>query len=191
VLRTSCLLLLAGALAAHDGAQACGYDGVHGAGLLNFGYPGALQVGTAVWQAQQQGLIERTEPLGAMASPAVRMLGYRQMVGNLQRLSERIAATDKPPPDFVVVLLRPMLWTRFAAAGMQLHAEGAATGEVVVITDEPVLTALLAGKLDLRDAIDLGLLRLYGPGDKAAELSRLLGMAMPARRETTSGRDRP
>jgi hypothetical protein len=81
-------------------------------------------------------------------------------------------------PAFSMVLIRVMLWTRFEPAGatlnMEVHAAGPAGDDVVIVTDEPVIGALLDGRLTAEQARQLGLVRLYGSPADAANVASLL-----------------
>jgi hypothetical protein len=169
-------VLAASAAAGH----ACGFEDPNGAdaqrGLLNFAYPHALYVMTAVWRAQAAGVIARDE-----LSPAARMLiGFQKAVGRLQALRDRMAASpgSSEAPAFAMVLVGPMLWTRVERAEeglvMTTHVEGPKVGDVVIVTDEPVIAALADGRLTPQAAREGGLLRIYGPEVNAARLTAWL-----------------
>ena len=169
------------ALAASAAAgHACGFEDPNGAdaqrGLLNFAYPHALYVTTAVWRAQAEGVIARDE-----MSPAARMLmGFQKAVGRLKALRDRMALSPGAGegPAFALVLIGPMLWTRFERAEeglvMTTHVEGPKVGDVVVVTDEPVIAALADGGLTPQAAREGGLLRIYGSEASAARLTAWL-----------------
>ena len=48
---------------------------------------------------------------------------------------------------------------------MVTHVDGAQTSDIVIVTDEPVVAALVAGRITPLAARQQGLLRLYGPVD--------------------------
>ena len=72
-------------------------------------------------------------------------------------------------PGVALVLLEGMLWTRYVSTpdGVQVHhhVDGPAEGDLVAVTDVPVIHAIRAGTLTLADANEQGLLRLYGKED--------------------------
>lgn len=150
---------------------ACGFHGSPAVGALNVAYPNALWVRTAVWQAQLEGVLGRpaagapSDPFAARVALARR---YRAASDRLAALREDLADGGAKPraPSFTVLLIGPMLWSRFEPTGddyrLHVHAEGAAPGDVVLITDEPVLEVLADGRMPVSRAIDLGLVRLYG-----------------------------
>ena len=126
--------------------------------------PDALHVTSAVWRAQLDGAITRDDrPAAARA-----LIGYRKAATDLGALRDRLAATmdGEAAPAFSILLIGPMLWTRFAPAqdglGMVTHVERADISDIVVVTDEPVVAALVAGRITPLAARQQGLLRLYG-----------------------------
>jgi len=180
---TACLAL------ALPAARACGLHDARGLGLgmLNLAYPDALHVRTAVWMAQRDGGIDRVEPTGPpdLASPAGRLEAIRRytvtvlMLGELRdRLPQRTAR-----PSFAVVLIGPMLWTRFQPTGagleMTAHVTGPAPDDVVVVTDAPVLAALVDGRLTAAQARERGLLRIYGTPERERGIAALLDGLSP------------
>ncbi len=162
---------------------ACGFHGNPAVGALNIAYPNALGVRTAVWQAQLEGVLGRpaaeapSDPFAARVALARR---YRAASDRFAALREDLAegGAKHGTPSFTVLLIGHMLWSRFELTGddyrLQVHAEGAAPGDVVLITDEPVLEVLADGRMPVSRAIDLGLVRLYGkPSDVSAVTAAL------------------
>ena len=161
-------------------AVSCGFENPNSVsaqrGLLNFAYPNSLHVTSAVWRAQQEDLIERDN-----RPPAVKaLLGYRWAVSKLEVFRAHLekAMVGAEAPDFSVMLIGPVLWTRYAQSDdvltMTSHLEGPERGDVVVVTDEPVIAALNDGRLTLKDAGELGLIRYYGPAERVRTLTSWL-----------------
>lgn len=166
-------------------AWACGYHDPSSInlGMLNLAYPDALHVRTAVWMAQRDSLISGHEQPQATDSPTARlseMLSLRKTVSALGEMRDRLGAgaDGQAVPAFSMVLLRAMLWTRFEPAGaalnMEAHAVGPAGNDVVIVTDEPVIGALLDGRLTPEQARQRGLVKLYGSPADVANVSSLL-----------------
>jgi len=94
----------------------------------------------------------------------------------LQRLAARLSAPPEAAnaPSLAIVLMGPMLWSRFEALDgevqVQVHVAGPEPGDLVLVTDTPGLEAIAAGGMDFARAAELGVLRLYGP---AAQLDLL------------------
>jgi hypothetical protein len=167
-------------------AAACGYHDaatIH-LGMLNLSYPEALHVRTAVWMAQRDGTLARpgdAERLPDDASTRLRaMLRYRETVAALDVIRTRLdgARGGRAVPSFSVVLIGPMLWTRFdtsnSTTAMSAHVDGPGRDHVVVVTDAPVLAALTDGRLSPESARRHGLIRFYGPAEASREVSSLL-----------------
>lgn len=161
-------------------ASACGFEDPKGAetarGALNWIYPEALHVTSAVWRAQLEGTILRDErPEAARA-----LLGYRKAAADLAKLRDRLvlAMDGEAAPGLSILLIGPMLWTRFTPAqggvSMVTHVDGPQTGDIVVVTDEPVVAALVAGRITPLAARQQGLLRLYGPPEGRDRISAWL-----------------
>ncbi len=159
---------------------ACGYHGNAAVGALNVAYPNALWVRTAVWQAQLDGLLARADanpPANPIAERLALAQRYREVSGQLTQLRDHLAAQrpQQPTPTFAVLLMGPMMWSRFEQQGdamaLQVHADGPVSGDVVLLTDEPVLAALATGRMRLAQAIELGVVRLYGPQTAASTVS--------------------
>jgi hypothetical protein len=140
-------------------------------GALNFGYPDALHVGTAIWQAQLDGLLPR-DPLalrGDLTPEGRGALRLLRAQGLLRQFAERLARAQVAvsQPDLAVVLVGPVLWSRYQSTSTglvsHLHVDGPAKGDVVAVTDLAVIEAVATGALPVADALARGLLRLYGP----------------------------
>jgi hypothetical protein len=156
--------------------------------MLNWAYPDALHVRTAVWMAQGGGLLAAREPLPA-ADPLSANSRFQQMVrwretqSRLGTVQGRIQAAlqGQPMPAFAVVLIGPMLWTRFeaneGAVTMIPHATGPAPGDVVLVSDEAVMSALAEGRITAREARAEGLVKAYGTLEDIDGVSALLDRA--------------
>ncbi|CAH2401843.1 hypothetical protein [Mesorhizobium ventifaucium] len=162
-------------------AFACGYENPSALalGMLNWVFPNALYVRSAVWRAEKAGILPRPLPAG----PAKGLFGsgFRRAAASMARLGERMhtaALTTGKAPSFAVVLIPAVMWTTYAPSPrgyvVRVHAEGPAKGDVVIVTDEKVVRALVDGSLDALSAERLGLVRFYGPaGEVRAALAAL------------------
>ena len=139
------LLLVAASLVAAPRAGACGFHDpvLIERGMMNWVYPMSLQVRTDVWGAQQAGALERAEP--SYETVELMMTALRRYL----------------PDNASVVLLTPMLWTRFSPGATQFHSDGPAPGDVVYVTEAAVVQAIVLRRVTLADALAGGLVRLY------------------------------
>jgi hypothetical protein len=150
-------------------AFGCGYHGgvAQERSLVNLAYPQALHVHTAVWKAQLGGRLERGDP-GA----------FRVNLLLAQLRAHLAAAPAMARPSVTLVLLGPMLWTRYQSdtggVRVSVHVDGPEPGDVVLVTEAPVVKALLEERLSVRDALDSGLLRVYGTAEDAGAAVRWL-----------------
>ena len=154
-------------------------------GALQLAYPEALHVGTAVWQAQLADQLPR-DPVATRSdlSPEERgALRLSRADELLHRLSDRVGAapSDEGQPGVSIVLIGPVHWSRLeihdGAAQAQVHVDGPADDDVVLVTELPVVEAIVEGRLDFARAIDRGLVRLYGPPARTAAAREWLAAA--------------
>jgi len=161
-------------------AFACGYENPSNValGLLNWTYPKALWVRSAVWQAENAGILPARE-----AKPAKDIFGgaFRRAAASVSELGKRINAATPATEEaasFSVVLIPAAMWTRYAPTvngyAVKVHADGPASGDVVIVTDEKVVQALVDGSLDAVAAESNGLLRFYGPDNRQRAVRRVL-----------------
>jgi hypothetical protein len=142
-------------------------------GMLNWTYPDALHVSTAVWQGRRAGILPQRA-----ANPD--LFGYHKAVAILQhwRTALQDAAAKDPPPAFSVVFIDTMLWSRFApvddALEVRIHQNGPQPEDLVVISDEAVIAAVLSGQVQTKDALASGLIRIYGDPDATARWVRTM-----------------
>lgn len=178
------------ALPGSPAALACGYHDPSSVnrGMLNISYPDALHVHTAVWMAQLEGVIPRSEqPADGNEQPdAIKALvAYRDTLGRLGVLRDRMSAAlqGRTAPAFSMVLIGPMLWVRFEQTGatldMAAHASSPSNGDVVIVTDEPVVAALVDGRISLQEAREHGLIRFYGEQGSTRDVAFLLDRLSP------------
>jgi hypothetical protein len=161
-------------------ASACGLEDPSSIsmrrGSLNLAFPESLHVGTAIWQAQLAGTLPR-DPLALRddLTPEARgMLRLVRATALLRQFAARLSkqGTGVDRPKMAVVLLGPVMWSRFeverAAVSPALHVPGPESGDVVVVTDIAVVEAIAAGGLGFDEALSRGLMRLYGPSAEVA-----------------------
>src|SRR5262245_17633581 len=171
------IAFMAWATCASQPAPACGFHDQTQVrrGMMNWVYPDSLHVATAVWSAQGAGRLAREELASRddLAPEARNRLGYLKATRLLGEFSTVLghAGRDSPRPNLAVVLLGPLLWTRYEAQNeglrMYVHVDGPARGDVVVVTEAPVIEALISGKVSARDAVALGVIKLYGSSGDA------------------------
>jgi hypothetical protein len=158
----------------------CGFENPNSVavarGSLNWAFPDSLHVTSAVWQAKAAGVLEHDKtPAAAMA-----LVGYRKAAERLNSFRNGLAAARNAQdvPAVSMVLLGPVLWTRFAptatSVDIAMHVSGPKLGDTVIVTDVPVIAALVTGRLTPRAARDLGLIRLYGASEAVERLSSWL-----------------
>lgn len=154
---------------------ACGYhDDVSMArGLLNWVYPDALYVLGAISTAVAERRLPPPNPLTAGLDPFGS--GYRMTVKPLERFAEALsAAAERPAPfSYSLVLVEPMLWTRFEAhlgeLRTQIHVSGPQPGDLVLISGRAVIAEIANGRMDMGVAHRLGLVRMYGSEEQKAQ----------------------
>jgi hypothetical protein len=180
----------AAALAAAGAAWACGLEDPASIaarrGGLQMAYPESLHVGSAVWHAQLAGRLPR-DPVAQLGDLSPEQRGTLRLA-RARLLLGRFAATlpddqaAAPRPNLAVVLVGPVMWSRVESGGgtvkPALHVAGPEPGDVVVVTDIAAIEAIAGGTLSFTEALDLGVVRLYGPpADVAATRHWLTGRA--------------
>lgn len=162
------LVILAGMLS--GSARGCGYDAQIGGGISMAhaaSVPVAMAVGDAVSAGRLSLLAEVAPPLALMrANGAMRAF----------------AAVLKPGagalPPVALVLIEAHLWGRITSAPdgtrFEPHVAGPAAGDVIVVTAEPALKALLDGRMTWEAALAAGLVVVDGPSEGRDRLARFL-----------------
>lgn len=174
-------LLLSVLLAAGLPVRACGLEdpGTLAIGALNFAYPDALHVGTAVWQAQQENLLPRPLPWADTAQARqAQAWEVLRLLDGLARAWPQKSPADAPLPPLAVVFIGTAMWSRLIERdGKQAllpHVGGPEPGDLVLVSEPAVLQAWIEGRLDGATMLRRGLTRLYGePAAQAAVRSVL------------------
>jgi hypothetical protein len=151
-------------------AVACGYhDNVSLArGVLNWVYPDALHVVGAISTA----VAERRLPVPTSTERGP--WGYHRAVRSLDQHAQQLGTLSgkTPPPAFSLLLIEPMLWTRFVSDGddlrAQVHASAPQPGDLVLISGEEVIREITRNRLTIGEAHRHGLIRLYGTEEQVA-----------------------
>ena len=182
VLRYATLAFLFSTVSAS--AWACGFHTEQGIArtLLNLHYPDALHVDGAVWSAQEQGLLPLDrERLRATGSRRKMLDGHalHETQKALYALDESFRQHDVPGgarPGMAIVLTVSMLWTRYPADGeIKPHVSGPESDDLVVVTDEPVVRFIADGKMTVDEAIEKGMVRLYGTPEQESSFTSRYG----------------
>jgi len=128
-------------------------------------YPGSLSVAVALRSAADNGLIDAA----ALEAPGKGTALYSDSVRRLQEFKETLAASPAAaelPASFSLGYVESQLWSRYSESDGKLrvdvHTDGPAEGEAVVLTGEPVLTVVLAGRLSVDRALADGMILIDG-----------------------------
>ena len=187
--RTIAIFIVAAMLFAGGGALACGYHTPSdiARGTLNYIYPKSLYVRTAVWQAQNSGLLA-PRPARAVKD----LFAFQHTAADLQQLGDALGPAPAPRLGFTVVLLDSMLWSRYAPSesgfDVDVHVKGPQKGDAVLVTQSEVIRALNVGSLGFDVAEAQGLIRLYGPADRQEAVRSILqGLPKDTRADPPQG----
>lgn len=173
-------------LAAAGSAWACGLENPYSVasqrGMMNLAFPQSAWVRTAIWQAQMAGELPRDELAGRddLTPQAIGTLRLMRASVLLRSLAKRLGAArdDGGHPSVALVLMGPMMWSRFepmfGSVQARVHVNGPEKGDVVMVTDTPAIEAIVEGGLSFEQAIERGLVRLYGPQAQIDQLSTWL-----------------
>lgn len=164
-------LLAASILAAlPSAASACGYHAGFAAGLSiahASSIPVAMAIGSAVAAGRLQPLADAPAQIALMRAG----IAMRSFAGVLDPSAEGL-------PPIAFVLVEAHLWGRTTSGprGPQFaaHVDGPSAGDVILVTGEPALRALLAGHITWDIALASGLVVVDGPPEARERLTRLL-----------------
>jgi hypothetical protein len=165
--------------------RACGFDGLLGDGF-GASHAQSLTVAFAVSDATDAGVMDKS----ARSSVLSGQVGYARAVLRLGAFHRRLAATTAKvgaPGSISVLLVDSRLWSRFCpdARGSDIatHTAGPQAGDVVVVTHEAVLAALVSGKLSIATALDRGLLVVDGESTAGGSVRSLLNESFGKKKE--------
>jgi len=152
-------------------------------------YPGSFPVAVALRRAADRGVIDATALEALSKGTAL----YVDTVRRLKEFRKALAASSAAaelPASFSLGYVESQLWTRYSQSDgtvrVDIHTDGPAKGEAVVLTGEPVLTEVLAGRLSVDRALADGVILIYGnDSEKTAIRHALNARSMP----TTSAGD--
>ena len=169
--RLALLLVAVGALgaAASAAVSACGYHlAIGGVSVV---HPSSIPVAVAIGAAVSEG---RLVPLADVPAP----LALIRANGAMRNFATALQSGASDLPPVALVLVEAHLWGRSipadGRASWQAHAEGPANGDVIVVTGEPALAALLDGRLRWDAAIASGLVVVAGPAEARAQVASAL-----------------
>jgi hypothetical protein len=128
-------------------------------------YPGSLPVAVALRRAADSGVVD-TAALEALGKGTAL---YADTVRHLQAFRKTLAASPAAaelPASFSLGYVESRLWTRYSQSDgkirVDMHTDGPLEGEAVVLTGEPVLTEVLAGRLSVDRALADGMILIDG-----------------------------
>jgi len=148
-------------------------------------YPGSFTVAVALRAAADSGVIDAA----ALEAPGTGTGTYSDSVHRLQEFRNALAvspAAAQLPSRFSLGFVESRLWSRYLQSGSEIrvdiHTDGPATGEAVVLTGEPVMTELLAGRLSVETALTQGMILIDGnESEKKAIRHALKATSMASR----------
>ena len=123
-----------------------------------------------MWRAQSEGVLARDQLAGRELTQEARatlsLLQAKKLMNQFGAALQRASGKTARQP-ISVVLLGPLLWSRFeprsSEVHTQFHVDGPQPGDAVIVTELATVEALLDGKLKLSDAMALGVLKIYAP----------------------------
>jgi hypothetical protein len=160
-------------------------DPAVGRDRLAANYSGALDILPVVASARRDKLLPPANPMAALWADKFPLQRHIRAVQKFEDILNR-AAGGGAPVVFSMVMFEPMLWTRYAAIDGQtkaaIHTEGAAPGELVLVSAEDVIVAIGDGRWTIGEAHAAGLLGLHGNAAQAERFLALYGGASSAQR---------
>lgn len=174
-------------------AIGCGFHAPLGVQLESM-YPGSFPVAVALRRAADKGVIDaaaleapgKGTALDRALHPSRLRQQYVDTQHRLQAFRKTLAASPAAaelPASFSLGYVESRLWTRYSQSDgkirVDVHIDGPAKGEAVVLTGEPVLRKMLAGKLSVDDALADGMILIDGnESEKSAIRHALIAASM-------------
>jgi len=150
-------------------ASACGYHVAIGG--VSVVHPSSIAVAVAIHAAVSDG---RLSALAEAPAP----LALVRANGAMRNFALTLGPDTVDLPPVAFVLVEAHLWGRVVPgagpASWRAHADGPADGDVIVVTGEPALAALLDGRLRWDAAIASGLVVVAGPAEGRARVAGVL-----------------
>jgi hypothetical protein len=171
-------------LSAAPAAIGCGFHSALEVQLESM-YPGSLPVAVALRTAADSGVIDAA----ALEAPTMGTARYIDTVRRLEEFRKTLAASPASanlPARFTLGYVESQLWSRYSNSDgkirVDIHTDGPLKGEAVVLTGEPVLTEILAGRLSVDRALADGVIVFDGSeSEKTAIRHALEASSMPTR----------
>ena len=164
--------------------RGCGSDDLLGDGF-GTSHAQSLTVAFAVSDAIDAGVMDKSALSG--------QVGYERAVLRLGAFHRRLSATTAKVGargSISVLLVDSRLWSRLSADArgyaIATHTAGPQAGDVVVVTHEAVLAALVSGKLSIATALDRGLLVVDGESTAVDSVRSLLNESFGEKKESSS-----
>ena len=183
-------------------AHACAFDGGASVGLFGSGfktkYPKSSEVYFATIDAIDQGVLPRSEFEAVVPGPA----GYWRAAGRLKSIQQRLSSVTEPESRpgraISIVFIESDLWARLEREpqgfDLVLHTPGAREGDVVVVTTEGAVAAIMDGRLSADVAFERDLVAIDSDAASRALVQKLLMTAFesaPNASPTADGRAAP
>jgi hypothetical protein len=166
--------------------RACDFAGLLGDGF-GASHAQSLTVAFAVSDAIDAGVMDKS----AFSSALSGRVGYARTVLRLGAFHRRLSATTAKvgaPGSISVLLGDSRLWSRLSpdarGYGIATHTAGLQAGDVVVVTHEAVLAALVCGKLSIPTALDRGLLVVDGESTAVDSVRSLLNESFGEKKQS-------
>jgi hypothetical protein len=164
-------------------------DPAVGRDRLAVNYPGALDILPVVASARRDKLLPPANPMATLWTDKFPLQRHVRAVQKFE-VALNSAGQGDAPIVFSMVMIEPMLWTRFAPvdgrAKAAIHTEGAAPGELVLVSAEDVINAIGDGRWSVGEAHAAGLLGLHGTPAEVTQFLARYGNARGAGRAATS-----
>ena len=164
------LALLGTLLMVGAAADACSdhEDPAVGRDRLAENYTGALDILPKIAAARREKLLPPANPMAALWADKFPLPRHRRAIEEFEQALNS-AGQGRAALTFSMVMIEPMLWTRYTAADGRItatiHTEGAPPGELVLVSAEDVIGAIGEGRWSIAQAHAAGLLGLHGKNE--------------------------
>ena len=165
--RAALSIIVAASLVAAP-AVSCSLEALDLSGF-SIDHRGSIPVALATREAIEKGFIAQL-PKDNIARYSALYIIRLKAVSHMQRLAWH---SDHEGPELAVLLTQSGAWMRIndPETGARYHADPATETETALLLPDTAYAALLDGELTVREATELGLLRVYGNENEDVAIS--------------------
>jgi hypothetical protein len=184
------VIVLTSAFALASEVHACGFDGLMDGNFKALN-PTSIKVAVAIRKAITSGELDASA--AAPITPGA--VGYWRAVKHIEAFKSLIVSGHPSPIGPISVLLIDSdLWSRISPGPnglvVDVHTVGPRDGDVVIVTSEPIIAAVLEGRTELQWALKHEVIAIDGPSDDAKAVLATVERSSPSQTLKAHAADR-